>query len=122
MNRTLCHGLFVLCGVAGMAHAVTPISQSKPVNADARIDVSNVKGSVNVTAAINYPDVSLEVSDDGIGFPEKRVFGRGLTGMQERVRALSGTLELSREGGWTFVRCQLAAEEAAANMSAPEEA
>jgi two-component system sensor histidine kinase UhpB len=78
--------------------------------------------SVNVTAAIEYPDVSVEVSDDGIGFPEEGVFGRGLTGMQERVRALSGTLELSREDGRTFVRCRLAAEEAAASTPAAEEA
>lgn len=78
--------------------------------------------SISVTATIEYPDVSVEVSDDGIGFPEERVFGRGLTGMQERVRALSGTLELSREQGCTFVRCRLRAEEAASDTPAAKQA
>ena len=78
--------------------------------------------SISVTAAVEYPDVSVEVSDDGIGFPEQRVFGRGLTGMQERVRALSGTLELLREHGRTVVRCRLAAEEAAPGVAAAKEA
>ncbi len=78
--------------------------------------------SISVTAAVEYPDVSVEVSDDGIGFPEQRVFGRGLTGMQERVRALSGTLELLREQGRTVVRCRLAAEEAAPGVAAAKEA
>ena len=37
-------------------------------------------------------ELIIEISDDGVGFPAGNVFGRGLTGMQERVRALSGTL------------------------------
>ena len=49
----------------------------------------------------------VEISDDGVGFPPDQVFGRGLTGMQERVRALSGTFELLREAGRTRVRCRL---------------
>jgi two-component system sensor histidine kinase UhpB len=56
----------------------------------------------------------VEVSDDGIGFPADRMFGRGLTGMLERVRALSGTLELLREDGRTCVRCRLPAGDSAA--------
>jgi two-component system, NarL family, sensor histidine kinase UhpB len=63
--------------------------------------------SMRVTAAIKGREVIVEISDDGIGFPADRRFGRGLTGMLERVRALSGTLELLREAGRTYVRCRL---------------
>jgi two-component system sensor histidine kinase UhpB len=63
--------------------------------------------AMHVAAAVNGRDVIVEISDDGIGFPADRVFGRGLTGMLERARALSGTLELLREGGRTCVRCRL---------------
>ncbi|WP_454633098.1 histidine kinase [Bradyrhizobium cenepequi] len=64
-------------------------------------------GSVTVEASMKAAELIVEVSDDGIGFPKDCVFGRGLTGMQERARALSGTLELVREDGWTIVRCRL---------------
>jgi two-component system sensor histidine kinase UhpB len=63
--------------------------------------------SVAVAASIKATELIVEVSDDGIGFPRDGVFGRGLTGMQERARALSGTLELVREDGRTIVRCRL---------------
>ncbi|WP_456636808.1 histidine kinase [Bradyrhizobium sp. USDA 10063] len=63
--------------------------------------------SVTVEASMKSAELTVEVSDDGIGFPKDCVFGRGLTGMQERARALSGTLELVREDGRTIVRCHL---------------
>ncbi|WP_312010190.1 histidine kinase [Bradyrhizobium cenepequi] len=63
--------------------------------------------SVTVEASMKATELVVEVSDDGIGFPKDCVFGRGLTGMQERARALSGTLELVREDGRTIVRCRL---------------
>ncbi|ANV99280.1 histidine kinase [Bradyrhizobium icense] len=69
--------------------------------------------AMHVTAGINNGEVIVEVSDDGIGFPADRMFGRGLTGMLERVRALSGTLELLREAGRTCVRCRLPAGDSA---------
>ena len=69
--------------------------------------------ATNVDALIRDGQLIVEISDDGIGFPPDRVFGRGLTGMQERVRALDGTLELLREGSRTCVRCRLPAESAA---------
>lgn len=67
--------------------------------------------SMDVAAEISGGEVIVEISDDGIGFPPDRRFGRGLTGMLERVRALSGTLELLREAGRTSVRCRLPAGE-----------
>lgn len=63
--------------------------------------------TVHVTAEILCREVRVEISDDGIGLPADRRFGRGLTGMLERVRALSGTFELLREDGRTSVRCRL---------------
>jgi two-component system, NarL family, sensor histidine kinase UhpB len=71
--------------------------------------------AMHVAADISDREVTLEISDDGIGFPADRTFGRGLTGMLERVRALSGTLELVRNDGRTCVRCRLPAGESPSN-------
>jgi signal transduction histidine kinase len=70
--------------------------------------------TMDVDAAIAGEDVAIEISDDGIGFPTDSAFGRGLTGMRERVRALNGTFELLREKGRTLVRCRLPLEQTAA--------
>ena len=64
-------------------------------------------GAMRVEAAIKGPQVAVEISDDGIGFPADQPFGRGLTGMHERVRALGGTFEFQRETGRTYIRCRL---------------
>lgn len=63
--------------------------------------------SMRVKATMETDQLLIEVSDDGVGFPKDTVFGRGLTGMQERVRALSGTLQLLRQDGITTIRCGL---------------
>ena len=73
--------------------------------------------SMHVTAAVDAREVVVEISDDCIGFPADRRFGRGLTGMQERARALSGTLELLRHSGRTSVRCRLPTGDSAAQES-----
>ena len=65
--------------------------------------------AVHVAVVIKDGEAIVEISDDGTGFPAERMFGRGLTGMLERARALSGTLELLREDGRTCVRCRLPA-------------
>jgi two-component system sensor histidine kinase UhpB len=62
---------------------------------------------IDVRAAIAEKDIVIEISDDGIGFAAETGFGRGLTGMSERVRALNGSLELLREVGRTLLRCRL---------------
>jgi len=64
-------------------------------------------GAMNVAATMEGAAVAVEISDDGIGFSPNQPFGRGLTGMHERVRALSGTFEFKRENGRTYVRCRL---------------
>ena len=63
--------------------------------------------NVHVEAAIAGDALTIDVSDDGRGFPADNVFGRGLTGMHERVRALSGSLSLLRADERTHVRCRL---------------
>lgn len=70
---------------------------------------------VHATVAENM--VVIEISDDGIGFPPDISLGRGLTGMRERVRALDGLLEWSRENGRTLVRCRLPLEPAAVEQA-----
>jgi two-component system sensor histidine kinase UhpB len=69
--------------------------------------------SMNIEAAIERGDLVIEISDDGSGIPEDNLFGRGLTGMHERVRALSGTFSSSaRMGGPAFAAgCQLECHE-----------
>ena len=66
--------------------------------------------NAQVQAAIAGDALAVEVSDDGGGFPADNVFGRGLTGMHERVRALSGSLSLLRADERTYVRCRLPIE------------
>jgi two-component system, NarL family, sensor histidine kinase UhpB len=67
--------------------------------------------SMNVAAAVEGDQVAIEVSDDGIGLPQRADFGRGLTGMHERVRALNGSLMFLREQGRTVLRCRLPLEQ-----------
>lgn len=68
--------------------------------------------NAHVQATIAGEVLTIEISDNGSGFPEDNVFGRGLTGMHERVRALSGSLSLLRADERTYVRCRLPAEPA----------
>jgi len=50
MKRTAIHSaLLLLLAVSGAASAGSPISETRSVNADARIDVSNIKGDVTVS-------------------------------------------------------------------------
>lgn len=71
--------------------------------------------STDVKATIDDRQVTIEITDDGVGLSPDQAFGRGLTGMHERVRALGGKLELLREDGRTVVRCLLPVGDAASN-------
>jgi signal transduction histidine kinase len=66
--------------------------------------------NVDVVVRIGSSEVEVEICDDGKGVPPERPFGRGLTGMNERVRALNGTFELVSEYGRTVIRCRLPLE------------
>lgn len=62
---------------------------------------------MRLKASVTEGRVFVEISDNGVGMATDAVFGRGLTGMRERVRALGGAFELSRSDGRTYVRCSL---------------
>lgn len=64
-------------------------------------------GAMKITANLQSDQVFIEVADNGAGIPPNNAFGRGLTGMHERVRALGGTFELLRDNGLTCIRCRL---------------
>jgi signal transduction histidine kinase len=66
-----------------------------------------VATSVFVEADTRDSGIVVEVSDNGIGLAPATAFGRGLIGMDERVRALGGSLELFRKQDRTIIRCRL---------------
>ncbi|WP_283138639.1 sensor histidine kinase [Rhizohabitans arisaemae] len=55
--------------------------------------------TVQVTVACESGAVTVEVTDDGSPIPTRRRTGYGLIGMEERVRALGGTLRSGPGGG-----------------------
>jgi signal transduction histidine kinase len=93
-----------LNGIEGaLAQTVYRVIQEALTNVLRHAEASNVQ----VQAVVAEDTLVIEVSDDGGGFPADNVFGRGLTGMHERVRALSGSLSLLRADQRTYVRCGL---------------
>jgi two-component system sensor histidine kinase UhpB len=51
--------------------------------------------------------VRVDVIDDGKGVPADLVFGRGLRGMSERLRALGGSLSISSGSEGTHLSCMI---------------
>lgn len=70
------------------------------------IEVRLAENGAPSTAAAST-DVMVRVSDNGVGIPAGVRFGRGLTGMKERLRALGGSLALRRGAVWTHVEATL---------------
>ncbi len=91
-----------------LAQTVYRVIQEALTNVLRHAEASNAHVEATVTSEV----LVIEISDDGGGFPAGNVFGRGLTGMHERVRALSGSLSLLRVEERTYVRCRLPAEPA----------
>lgn len=106
LTATLDPGLNAIDGP--LAQTVYRVIQEALTNVLRHAGASNA----DVQAAIVGEALVIEISDDGGGFPEGNLFGRGLTGMHERVRALSGSLSLLRADDRTFVRCRLPMERA----------
>jgi two-component system sensor histidine kinase UhpB len=63
--------------------------------------------AMKIKADIDGNQVLIEIADNGVGFAPGVSWGRGLNGMSERVRALSGTFALLRKDGETLIRCRL---------------
>jgi signal transduction histidine kinase len=62
---------------------------------------------MSVKTEVTNEDILVEVADNGATAPMEPKFGRGLTGMQERLRALEGKFDYIRADGWTTIRCSL---------------
>ena len=62
---------------------------------------------MEIDASIDENRLLIEIADNGVGFTPGISFGRGLNGMSERVRALSGTFDLLRKDGKTLIHCRL---------------
>ncbi|WP_426411091.1 histidine kinase [Bradyrhizobium ganzhouense] len=90
-----------------LAQTVYRVIQEALTNVLRHAGARNAHVNAHVEATIAGDALAVEVSDDGSGFPAENVFGRGLTGMHERVRALSGSLSLLRADERTYVRCRL---------------
>ena len=86
-----------------LSHTVYRVIQEGVTNVLRHANASAMK----ITATMQSDQLFVEVADNGAGIPPDNVFGRGLTGMHERVRALGGTFELLRDNGLTCIRCRL---------------
>jgi signal transduction histidine kinase len=60
---------------------------------------------VEIETIVRNDAVDLEVRDNGSSWRETPMYGRGLTGLRERVRALGGSFNFGQRGGWTRVAC-----------------
>ena len=64
-------------------------------------------GAIEVTIETDEARAMIVVEDDGTGFPfGTPTFGFGLTGMQDRVRAVGGTIAVGNRGGTRGVRVE----------------
>ena len=77
---------------------------------------------VKIRLAQSSTRLTLEISDDGVGFPPERLEGTkslGLVGMRERALACGGTLSIScQEGGGTTCYCAFPSIEESSNDQA----
>ena len=77
--------------------------QLLPVLREALSNVAHHAGAhhVRVIVSVTHDDVTLTVSDDGIGVPAQVLGGRGLTNLAERARSSGGafTIEPQPSGG-----------------------
>jgi DUF4097 and DUF4098 domain-containing protein YvlB len=75
MKFTVLHSAMLLLAVAGTAAAGTPINETRDASADARIDVSNIKGQVTVSG---WDKSEVEISGTlGDGAKKLSVEGSG---------------------------------------------
>ena len=80
------------------------------VTQEALQNVARHSGASHARIGVRQSDgmLSLTIEDDGSGFNPQRTRGMGLLGIEERVRQLSGRLEVRSEPGkGTTVRVSL---------------
>ena len=85
-----------------LAQTVYRVVQEGVTNVLRHADAS----TMYVATKLEGDNLVVEIADDGRKTPDLK-FGRGLTGMSERVRALDGKLQFAREDERTIVRCNL---------------
>ena len=89
------------------------IAQEAITNVARHAHARTCRVRVSIDEAANA--LRLEITDDGVGMPENRVAGVGLSSMRERAEELGGTLEMEpNPGGGTRVLAHLP-------LSGPEE-
>lgn len=76
---------------------------------------------VSISVRCTEVAVSLKISDDGKGLPDRRSFGVGLRGMEERVRQLHGSFQLnsSHRGTTISVTMPLTKSRDAVELASP---
>jgi signal transduction histidine kinase len=84
---------------AAMEVACYRIAQEAITNVSRHAKASHCR--VNLTVDESRGTLLLEVTDDGVGMPDDRLAGVGMTSMRERAEELGGTLTVERnpEGG-----------------------
>jgi signal transduction histidine kinase len=86
-----------------VAQTVYRVMQESITNVLKHADASKL----NVKAEVSNSAIVIEIADNGASAPQQPKYGRGLTGMRERLRALGGTFDYIRANGWTTIRCSL---------------
>ena len=79
--------------------AVFRIVQESLTNVHKHAEAKTVKICIDRSLAA----LTVRVEDDGKGLPEDHALGVGLTGMQERVRQLQGTFQVSSSASGTTI-------------------
>jgi signal transduction histidine kinase len=79
--------------------SVFRIVQESLTNVHKHAEAKTVKICIDRSLAA----LTVRVEDDGKGLPEDHVLGVGLTGMQERVRQLQGTFQVSSSTNGTAI-------------------
>ncbi|MDO9411370.1 MAG: histidine kinase [Pseudolabrys sp.] len=85
------------------ARTIYRVTQEALTNVMRHAEAKHVSATVRIDSAV----VHVDITDDGRGLADPVVFGRGLTGMRERVLALGGQFNLQRQGDLTAVRIRI---------------
>lgn len=63
--------------------------------------------SISVVALVDRQSLRVKIGDDGVGFPERPKYGRGVRNMQDRARSVSGILAIVSTSPGTCVELLL---------------
>jgi signal transduction histidine kinase len=94
--------------------SVFRIVQESLTNVHKHADAKTVK--ICIVRAL--ATLTVRVEDDGKGLPNDHVLGVGLTGMQERVRQLQGTFQVSSNTNGTAIIATIPTSELAVSIPA----